>query len=101
MTSKRYAMTEAEAETERWFIGVQNSHGDLTDALDEELDPGTRRVSDWELVTVVDRFSGHIEPLVSSDGSPLPVRPRPIYPRNYWSLLYVWRCRIVDVGGEE
>ena len=101
MTSKRYAMTEAEAETERWFIGVENLHGDLTDKLDKDLDTGTRRVSDWELVTVIDRFKDdYFEPKAHSDIHKLPSLGASDG-MTYWSLLYVWRCRIVDVGGAE
>ena len=101
MSAKKYAKTRAEADTERWFVTVENRHGDVSDTLDKDLTDGVRRVSDWELVTAVDRFNGHIPPTMHSDGSRLPEPWPTMYPRTYWTLLYVWRCRIVDVGGAE
>lgn len=101
MSARKYAKTRAEAETERWFVMLDNHTGDVSDTLDKYLTDDVRRVSDWELVTAVDRFNGHIPKTMPSDGSGLHELAAKLYPRNYWSLLYVWRCRIVDVGGAE
>jgi hypothetical protein len=101
MSAKKYAKTRAEADTERWFVMIDNHCGDVSDTLDEDLTGNVRRVSDWELVTAVDRFNGHIQPIMPSDGSRLPELAPTAYPRSYWALLYVWRCRIVTVGGAE
>lgn len=101
--SKRYAMTEAESDSERWFVALSDKWGDVSDALDSDLDEGTRRVSDWELVTVADRFNGHVESRMRTDAGSGPFLPsRPLSnSTGYFSILYVWRCRIVDVEGAE
>ena len=97
MNAKKYAKTRAEADTERWYVTVVDKHGDVSDTLDKDIDEGIRRVSDWELVTAFDRFNGIIHDYKRED---LPSMP-PVYSQSYFALLYVWRCRIVDVGGAE
>ena len=97
MSTKKYAKTRAEADTERWYVTVLDKCGDVSDKLDEDIHEGTRRVSDWELVTAFDRFNGIIPDYKREDLPSL----SSAFSRSYYALLYVWRCRIVDVGGAE
>jgi hypothetical protein len=97
MSAKKYAKTRAEADTERWYVTVVDKHGDVSDTLDKDIDEGIRRVSDWELVTAFDRFNGIIHDYKREDLPSL----SSAFSRSYYALLYVWRCRIVDVGGAE
>ena len=77
MSAKKYAKTRAEAATERWYVNPIFEWGDVESHLDEPFAGNhsyLRRVSDWELFAAFDSENG---------------------------LWYIWRCRVVDVGGAE
>ncbi len=77
MNAKKYAKTRAEADTERWYVNPIFEWGDVESHLDEPFAGDhsyLRRVSDWELFAAFD---------------------------NEGCLCYIWRCRVVDVGGAE